>query len=185
MDAVPKENSDILQKEIVVPKDVAKALGRGLRQRIYSSIKDITSTINNLDANPELNEKRITIIKKNIKRITDILNGLEKAKEVRIVPLEVGSDFKFSEETEEETPTPGEVIMDESITRKFIDALSHTIRNPLNLVLGQAETIQAEEIYSASMQITEIMNSFTDARSIKMVTDTQGNTTITPIRASS
>ena len=75
--------------------------------------------------------------------------------------------------------------MDESITRKFIDALSHTIRNPLNLVLGQAETIQAEEIYSASMQITEIMNSFTDARSIKMVTDTQGNTTITPIRASS
>lgn len=181
MDAVPKENLDILrQTEIVIPKDTAKAFGRGLRQRIGLRLEEINSCLPSFMNNP-----KYAIIEGSVKRITNVLDGLEKAKEVRILVHEGGNDFQFSGETEDTPPfTPGEVLMDTNITPKFISALNHTVSNPLNIVLGVAQNMQSKEtkkIVYASNQIARAIKSLANAQNIKMITDIHGNTTITRI----
>jgi signal transduction histidine kinase len=134
-------------------------------------------------------EKYIDKIKENFARITNILNGLEKAKEVRLIKLEIGYDFKFSEETEDLGFKEGEISMGKDITPEFISALDHTIRNPLTIVMGRAGNIKSEEgkkILEASVQIEKKISEITkpspnDPQEIKMTTDIEGNTTITPL----
>lgn len=183
MDAVPKENSDILgQKEILVPPETAHAFARGLRQSLSQQLQAIDASLNKLTGKPHHQ-----IMKDAFGRISSLLDNLEKAKEVKFLPSEPGFDFKFSEETEKEEPKPKEVLMDSSITPKFVSALSHTLINPLGIVQGRAEGIQSQEadkIVNASKKIGETIKSFNNAQEIKMTTDAEGNTTITPIRDS-
>lgn len=186
MDAVPKENLDLGQEKIVVPKDVAKAFGRGLRQSMDSAFQEINSCLPSL----LMDNPKHGIIEGSVKRITNLLDRLEKAKEVKISILGAGdlgnlNDFVFSEETEDLDPKPGELLMDSNITPKFINALNHNVRNPLFIVSGFAEMSKLEEakrIVNACRQIENVIKSLSDAQEIKIVTDVEGNTTITPIR---
>lgn len=166
--------------EILLPKNTVRAFGRGLRQSMSSALEEGNASLEALRGEP--NYQRM---EKAFKKILRILDRLEKAKEVRLVLSGAGSDFEFSEETEEEEPKQGELLIDNNITPKFINALYHTIRNPLSIVSGFAEIIQSEEakrIINPCSQIKNVLESLNNAQEIKMITDIHGNTTITPIR---
>jgi len=186
---LPKENSDIIleQKEIVVPKHIVKAFGRGLSQSIGPRLQQIESCLRDTTDN-----LKYPMIEDSVKRITNVLHSLEEAKEVKISIIDPDgldgylNDFLFSEETEELDPKPGELLMENDIAPKFINALQHTIINPLFIISGRTGGNQSEEakkIYSASMQIKDILSSFTNAQEIKIVTDVEGNTKIIPLHA--
>ena len=182
MDTVGKENSEILgQKEIVVPKDVARAFGSGLEQLISSMLQQIIFS--------SLRGNIVPIkIERDVQEITKVLDGFERAGVVRILPFVGGNEIQFLEETERKDPTePGEVVMNKNITPAFISALHHALRNPLFKISGRAEDIKSEDgkkIYNACNGIKEVLESFDNAQQIEIATDTAGNTKLKPLRTS-
>lgn len=186
MDIVPKESLDIQpleqesQESIVVPRNVAKAFGRGLKQLISSELQQISFASLRGNIMP-------VKIERDVATITKVLDGFERAGEVMILTFEGGNDFRFSEGTEEKDPQPGEVVMDKNITPAFTSALGHTLRNSLFKILGRAEGIESEEgkkIYHACNGIKKVLESFDNAEQIEIATDTAGNTKLKPLRTS-
>jgi len=178
-----ESSQETLEKdnEILLPKNIARAFGRALRQSMFYSLQEIQTSLDRLEGQP--NHQRM---KGALDRISRVLFGLERAREVRLKQNGPGGDFSFSEETEEEEPKQEEVLTDSNITPKLISALNHTIKNPLSIVSGFAEGAQSAEaaknIIDASKQIQNVLESFNNAQRIKISTDSKGYTKITPIR---
>lgn len=165
--------------EILLPKNTARAFGRALRQRMSASLQEISTSLDSLRGKPNYQS-----MEKAFNKMSSVLDRLERAKEVRVVLSGAGSDFKFSEETEDEEPKQGEILMDNSITPKFVSALNHTIRNPLSIVSGFAEITQSEEakrIVSACSQIQNAIEPLNNAQEIRISTDNKGYAEITSI----
>jgi len=186
MDIVPNEPlQERLEPEVIlVPKEQARAFGRALTQSLSPFLQEINNSLGSLTGNPHHQ-----IVKNALLRIFNVVYGLEKAREVRLKQIGPGSDFRFSEETEEEEkPKQGEVLIDRKITPKLVSALNHTVRNPLFVISGFAEISESEEaenISNACSSIENVITPLSNAQKISITTNTEGKTTIIPIRDSS
>ena len=141
--------------------------------------------------------KGIDLIERGQQRIESILKGLEHDQETRLVEGnkgngDPGEHFEYSGKIAEEKPKAGEVTTDK-LTQPIIFALLHVLRNPLALVQGFSERIERQSgdeeiarnrrlINEASLQIVEKLNLILGAENIKLITDNDGKTSISPIR---
>ena len=187
MDVSPIEQTAETSKLIEIPKKLIRPFARAIRQSIDPQLELIDSSL------AKLNDPKKESIKKNFQRITDTLNSLERAKQVKISTDERDDNFRFSEETEQEDFKPEEVMISHStfpMLTKFMSAFRHNIGSPLQIAMGKAQGIQSQEgknISNAFSQIIEIMGPFTntqsqvDIKEIIITTDPNGNMTISPI----
>ena len=188
-------------KEILLPKETARALGRGLRQQVFTETELATISANIaylLETTIETpTRKWVSLIANSIDDVKKLLSDIEKADQVKLVPFEKNKselDFEFFKENSPlEKPKPGEIILDEELSRRLISTLTHNFLNMLSPILGYAELIQkqpndspaikekAEVIREISALMLKKFTSITSMdkrRQIKLVTDNHGNTTI-------
>ncbi len=201
MDKVAEIPTQVQVKEQGVPKDgtlmpreISSALGRGLRQSFAQSLQRINSEREKLEGNKWTNS-----IKIGQDKVEFNLRGLEHAGEVRLVPGgqgngDPGDHFEYSEEAVDEKPKAGDVTTD-TMTVPIIKALSHIFRNALAPVQGFSELIEAKAdneagvkdsgrlIKEAAFQILEKLDSLNDAENIKLLTDSNGETSVLPLRS--
>lgn len=190
----PKPQESATQEEIIVPKEIIRPFARGLSQMFAEPIKTVREQTPDpsLEAAEQL-KKQIINIGANLTKITELLDKLQHSKTVTLIPEVGGGRFIFSEETEEETPQAEEVIIDEDLTPKLISAISDKIGNPLAIVVGGSEIVeylsssevvktQMQKVHKASSRMAVAFDPIQRAGyQIKILTDAQGNTTITPI----
>lgn len=197
----PEPNSERLEtKETIIPRETARALGRGLNQVLSQPLELIKSYIDKLKNNPQVNQDCVQATEKAISRILAIPDNLEHAKEAKIVPLPGGLlDFSFSEEraTEGQPPTQSEIIIDATTTPKLsllTNVMQHNFNDSFGSLFGYPELIeeltndptvkqQAAEIVSISRSMYRHLNFIqTEDHQLKISTDATGSTTITPIQ---
>lgn len=199
MGTEPKNSEGLPQSEILIPKETASALGRGVRQLLAKPMDECDRCLDGLKNYSGLNQDNtqyVTVMQEALMKLTSMIGNIEHAKEVRIVPFSGGWDFKFSEERETETqPVESEITIDETTTPKLgilKGALQHNLNNAIAPLLGYSSLIHGttndldESTKAGSVQlstnwmqkaITPILNTHSQ---IKISTDTQGITTIIP-----
>jgi len=185
-------------KEVIIPQETARALGRGLRQLLDQPLQELNPYINNLKNAPGVDQDYVQAMETSIKKTRDLSTKLEKAKEVKIVPLSAGPDFAFSEEreTEEQSPIQSEIIIDDTTTPRLNQltlAIQHNFNNILNPLMGFSEDIQlsaqdattrqnAEEILSRSESIFNAIKPIQNADYQLRISTGSNGTTITPVQ---
>lgn len=207
MDPIPSEHSKEPEpKEILLDKTAARALGRGLRQIfVPEKLKLITDNINQLNQPTEIAENAgiekewLSDMFEGCNKITELLNNLEKAKEVKLIhphDFQEGWTFSFSEEKQEvENPQPEEIILDSALTAKVREAIAHNFQNSLAPVMTFSGLIakknnissireNATVIKEASQLIIADLSKITAGEAecqLKLAADTKGNTNMSLI----
>lgn len=190
----PKPQESATQEEIIVPKNIIRPFARGLSQMFAEPIKTVGEQIPDpsLETAEQL-RKQIINAGANLVKITKLLDRLEHAKTVKLIPQTGGGEFIFSEETEEEAPQEGEAIIDAALTPKLISAISDKIGNPLAVIVGGSEIVaylsgsevvktKIQKVHAASLEMARAFDPIQKANyQIKISTDAQGKTTITPV----
>lgn len=188
-------------EEIVVPKEIAKALGRGLNQLLSQPLEQIRPYIDNLKGNPQVDQSYVEAMREAISRILAIPDNLEHAKQVKIVPLLGGLDFAFSEEraTEGQPPIQSEIIIDGATAPRLsllTNAMQHNFNNSFQPLIGYPDLIeestndptvkqQVAEIASISQSMLNALNPIqTEDHQLKISTGATGSTIITPTQRS-
>jgi len=91
------------QKEIVVPQEIAHAFGRGLRQLLEKLTDETRQNLILLEPFSKTIDKiakgSIVSMKNGLGKFTKIIDRLEHSRDVKIVTIPGGFDFKFSEGT--------------------------------------------------------------------------------------
>lgn len=178
--------------EILLPKNTARALGRGLNVIFAEREEEIEKEMNSMKTDPLVDKARVKIIRESIDRINDVILKMQKSKEVKIVKAK--NEFKFSQDAEEQqVPRNEEITLSPELTNQMILCMRHTFFNPLTPINGNLELIEtrskAEETRNrSSSKLLEIFNGITStlqgiakADQWKLVTDQSGETTIIPI----
>jgi hypothetical protein len=185
------------QGEIIVPKEIVHAFGRGLRQLLKKPMGETIRELTLLEPFSKIADKTqkggVDVMKEALQKCTEVVNQLEHAKEVRIVPFANGYDLAFSEAKEKANPEKGTLIMDEDLAPKFAVALSHVLHTHIGVVMGNSTMIQdyskdenarkqGLEVYCASFKVDKRLNSLTKkAHEFEIMTNDKGKTTINPI----
>lgn len=182
----PKEP---IQQEIVIPPDIIRPFGRGLRQLTADPLEEIGKTLPLLESEVGADNKLVTAIreiKESFGRFDEFLTGLEAAKEVKIAPHGGRWTLVFSEERDETTPpTVGEVIMNESMAGPFASGFGDKAFNIISgmgfsyLMLDHAP---GSNINKAFLQIQTSIEPFRQKLAeIRIITDQEGNTVLNPV----
>lgn len=188
------ESKEIEPKEILLERPTVRALGRLLRQQVFTSesLATILGHSNNLQSMViGKNENFLAFIPQSIQSITRLIGSLEKSKEVKL-SNDNGWDFKFSpEETGiEEKPQPGEIILDKDLATKIIAAMHHNFNNKLAPVVGFSQLIsgssegqaktESESISVIASELTEKFSAIMERKTgeMKLVTDNEGKTNL-------
>jgi len=200
MDAKPEVpvGKDLETKEVILPTETARALGRGLNQLLNKPTTQIKPYIDSLKNDPRVDQEYILAMETAVNKILVILHKFKHAREIKIVPIPGGLDFAFSEEreTEEQPPIQSEIIIDDTTTptlHQLNVTMQHNFNNILMPLMGYPEMIQlstqdattiqyAEEILSRSQSIFNAINPIQNAdNQLRISTDSNG-TTITPVQ---
>lgn len=184
-------------QEIPLDKQTARALGNGLKQIFTDNL------LRGILKNAEFLKEKLTedvakedasIIGRNVNRVSDFLKAFGESKKVSLVSDESGCDFKFSKDKEPgEKPQQGEIIFDENISKKIRGALNHNLRNIFMPILGFAgiintssKDLSAKEksefiVKESNSMIGKFASVNQEGYQIRLLTDTQGITTISQI----
>lgn len=195
--------------EIILDRETAKALGRGLRQQIFTKeeLMQIKTNIIALEQNDAViqtgvreqtakEEQWIKLMSIGLQHITNFIFNLEHAKEIKLSISGKGkTDYVFfSEEKEElEKPKEGEITVDQKLTTELKSALQHHLGTQLTVIRGFAELIEfgyeensakekAKGIRNAYESIYDKFVEMNNGDQIKLVTDSEGNTDIVPLQ---
>lgn len=189
----PKENTT--QEETIVLKNTIRPFAKGLFQMAERPLRELESGFSSLpnETNTQTQEV-ISEAQSALNEITTTLIRLRTAKEVKIVKYgEETEEYKliFSEECEEEeTPPEGEA---DPPAPQVVRAVFDRLGNKLTEVVGYTELLSVrgtnedirEKMMALNALANEINNKWGSIRQadyqIKISTDPQGNTTITPI----
>lgn len=137
------------QVEIEIPKQTARALGRGLRQLLEEQIAQCKTSVGNFkeyQQHQQKNPSSATNMEGSLARLEYIIDNLEHAEVVKIVPHVGGSEFQFSKETDSETqPTQSEITINQTSTptlNQLKHALQHNFNNAIFPLVGFSDIIQ-------------------------------------------
>lgn len=180
-----------IQEEIVVPRNVARGLGKGLSQMFDQPIQEILSVLppSDLETHPLLREQ-IQQMGPALERIKALIDKLQAAKDVRLKPQVGSGEFVFSEETVgEEGPLEPEISIDPTLFQNLRRVLSDNIGNPLAIVVGGSEVAQSRstssivkdamgKVFSTSQTMSSRLDGIRNAHQLKIITDSEGNTRI-------
>lgn len=184
---LPKQSTEQEPGEILLSKVVAKTLGAGLRQQIFTDGKltQIKTNIENLrkqnattqdDNQTDERGKWIERMENDLKRLSDFVFDLEHAKEVKLqlTVVVVGegdarmSAMSFSKEKDEiQRPEEGKIIINQELTNALKIALAHHLRTPLTGIFGFSELIEVGSkntiLKNEAGQMIEIVRSMNNA----------------------
>lgn len=205
MDPKPPEQKPSEQQEIkegiLLDKATARALGRGLRQQIFTDdrLNNIHSSTEALSRINGINSEWTNSMSSYMGNIRNFIYNMETAKQVRLV-IKKGNlsesdnrnwEFDFSDEKEpKEIPQESKILIDAMLGQKLISALSHHLGSYLVPIPGFAELIQIRtDDDNAKKSAGKIMEVYRDIEPLfealrqrqgEMVLDTngEGNTSI-------
>lgn len=187
MDPAPESSrpENIVPEEVMIPKETAMALGRGLNQLLKDPAEQIRKRLENLKKNRQINQTYLKQIEKSFSSLTAISKNLEQSKEARITPVGRLWALKFSEDKEaKDLPIQAEIIIDETTTPKLSQlriAMADKFNNSLQSMLGFSEKLQSWDIHSASQSIFRKLNPIHTADyQLRILTSPDGTTTIVP-----
>ena len=176
----------------IIPKEAIKAFAKGLRRSIFEPLEKISLALNELANDPEVKEDVKIQMALSFEEIKNLLDRLEKDKEVRVVTKNKGPDFTFSNEDEEFKLKPGPVIMDNKITPDFLISFYHRAQNSLQFfsifeiiemhVQQESARRNASSIHTAQLQINETIERMRGSQEIKMLVDQKGDVDIPALK---
>jgi len=204
MDILPSEEfpkqsqAEQEPKEILLNKTVARMLGRGLEQIFNEGgAKTISNALESLSKIGEC-RKYAEMMGSALAFLQDIVNKLQ-TEETRLTREKEGGqwNFKFSSESSEKEPAEkfqaSELIIDKDLSEKLMSAIGNVINNKLTGIIGLSGLMDedfgdnsigkktnlinthAQKIYKNISSATKVGNS------IRLFTDDNGKTTISPI----
>lgn len=193
----PNHSEAAPQSEILIPKETAKALGRGLRQLLAEQVAQCKTSVGNFKEYQQRQQKNpssATTMEDSLARLEYIIDNFEHAEVVKIVPHVGGSELQFSKETDLETqPTQSEITINRTSTptlSQLKHALQHNFNNATFPLIGFSDIIQDGakdydtwiksgliklESHLISSTLRPILNAET---AIKVSTDSNDKTTI-------
>lgn len=191
----PKPPEGLTQEGILVPKKIIRPFARGLFQLSSEPIQKIKEMLSVEFAGTDLEKKQIDEMRQALDEITTTLALLRTAKEVKITqPTEKQYKLTFSPETEEEEiPREGEISIKESLTHPLIIAVFDRLGLDSSRVQGYAQLLasrsgseqikrEMEKVYSTTLSLGNSWKLLQeDNYQLKISTDGEGNTTLTPI----
>lgn len=191
----PKPREIPLGGEKIVPSHFIKPFARGLFQLSSEPIEKIKETLSAELGGTDLEREQINEMGQALNEITTTLLLLRTAKEVKITrPTENQYKLTLSSETDkEEIPREGDELMDEFLSRPLMAAVFDRLCYDFARFRGYAELLEArstsEKIRERMRNIHTVAIDLNNAWSpiqnagyqIKISTDAQGKTTITPI----
>lgn len=198
--ATPAEETRIPQ-DIIVPSDIAKPLGIGLKQLTADSMSILQLVLNHFNPKDEKYKLWAKKMKVALHKINTFVDNLTNKDEVRLVPFSGSYDFSFSEETSikkenDNSLQPGAIVIDHALSSNIIGAIFHNLGTQLSFIQGYSSAInklssneftkeRAATINEASVDINNRLEPYKTAHQIVIITDQDGNTTINPVYASS
>lgn len=167
------------RKEIILPKDTIRPLGKALQQAALPSIKAMQTDITRFKTEPSLAPFTAEIIM-GIAKTDEIFRRLQTAREVKLVEGEGGMyKLVLSPDDEESALMPNTATMDEQTTRAFAFAITDAVNNSTAVVVGYAELASfssdmiaepAQSIIDSVKEISRVANSFNEATETKITT---------------
>ncbi len=199
------EQSEKLTPEAktLIPRDVIRALGRGIRQSLAPHTQVIGEELQkDVSITDDKDKTRISDMQNALDKTNGFIDDLETAEQVFIVPFYTGSsnlfglyDFEFSsEKTAKDTPEADTIDIDAATTAKLRRALNHNLNNTLGKITGHSQLLSfnadsdianlGEIILSNADHIQERLKPILNAETINITTDDLGNTRIrtTPLQ---
>lgn len=189
-----QEQEKTPQEERLIPKEIIRPLARGLLQAFSPLIEEIRTQISPAELEENANfQKAIQDMNPSLGKIETLLQKLQTVREIRLAPEE---EIIFSEESEDEVPSEGHIIvdkkmMDAKLMQDLLSALSHHISHPLAQVIGYSELMRdrskSDEIRTrmtrinqSGRKITEYFDPIRTATKLEITTDKAGSTKIIP-----
>lgn len=182
------------QEERLIPKNIIRPLARGLSQLFSNPTEEIRNQIPAVELEPNhAFQKRIEEMNPLLEQIEELLKKLQTAKEIKLAPKQ---KIIFSEETEDEIPPEGRImvddkLLDDKLLEDLLTALSHHIGTPLTSVIGYSEILRERSgsseirnrmalVNQAGEKILESFDPIRKATKLEITTDKAGSTTIIP-----
>ncbi|MDO8583315.1 MAG: hypothetical protein Q7R51_02195 [bacterium] len=185
------EKKDIVGRPKEIPNDLAHALGRGLRLTFQPLLDQTNQMTLKLKDMRNVNQKFVNPITRGVTMMDEFFGNLERAGTVRVAEINSSSDFMFSKLGPiPHTPPEGEQTLGE-LAKLIKSALKHNLGNKANpidfssIINKYAKDEDTSQTAFAIMQAYEEMrgkiNILCEADDLRLTTDKEGNTTITPI----
>lgn len=166
----PEGERGIEQEMEEIPKDFARAFGKGIQQKFGGDLRIINSEIKRLIknfTNPDFPDdewhKRIQDAHENANRMEKDIGNMQTSKKVVIVRLSCSSwDLDFSDEKEEVKEIPptqnNPIILGGDLVPKFTAAFNNLLRDPITKLVSFSslmERIKDPSVRSSSEKIAK------------------------------
>lgn len=192
----PKNQEPSKTGETIIPRHVAKAFGRAMRQILKEDLKNLRHLRKELKKQPDNGKSEDGIIK-GITKFDKLVDAFTQSEKVKLTPLAEDYDFSFSKKNDSnpDIPVPDVVLVDGDLLTKLLSAFNHRFRTNLTMPLGFSEIIAqigkteakkeiATQIKMTSESILRVIDGLRNRSSIDklaIVKNAQGERDIIPI----
>lgn len=176
-------------KSVIIPQETAIALGNGLKH-IFApeELEKIVQDLRKHTPQSGIHGTIMSLMEEKAGGIDLFITNMQQAETVAIKPFQGGWETFFSEEKHSpiSNPPPGEIVLNPVLASLVTRALNHHMRNfmvPFGYTATLPKTPEAQKLqnwYDSSM--STFSKSIQEKAQIKLTTDSQGVTTISPMR---
>ncbi|GEM_PF-3940406 len=176
---------------IVIPPHIIRPFAHGLDQLLTEPLKQIDAKLSNRERTTTGNYNEPEEAQTGFDQLKKFVTDLKTARVVTLKQPDpdhwtlILSDEKDDEATK---PQAGEVIIDTVLSRQLGQALGHHAGNMITAPIGFALILDGDDIngdlHKAASHINDLLKPFEgykDLNQIRIVTDDDGNTTLTPV----
>lgn len=119
----------------------------------------------------EFKEPLDAIGKPQNQRLFNFIDNLETSREVKLVREGRLMNFEFSKEKDKATPIADSFILDKHLTRPFLSAIDHNVRNALTILVAfdDEKPLKMEDVLTPLSKAAELKMSRDESGTIKII----------------